>query len=430
MPEKISVCMPVFNGDRFLERSITSILKQSYSDFKLIITDDGSSDNSADIISKFAAQDNRIEFSKNDTRLGLFGNYNKCLSQAKGEIVKLFAQDDVLLSDCLKRINEVFERYPEVVLLSSHRDWIDEDGDLLPISVTSTADYFETDVPLQGREIIYQSLMMLDNFIGEPCTVAFRKDFAAEGFDTSFHHIGDLEYWLRLLEHGQYYFISETLCKFRSHAENASEANARLLLPAIDFLRLGRKSKTTIEKYGHSLDEYTENVILSLSNHYRSLADQGYMSPEQLRENVAENISELNAKGDYLLSDFMELALHALLALSRRRGGEGPDSLDGLDEIAKIKFLEKRLRNLLRSPSWLTTVQLRQASKMYKILTRTGSYGIDAHDPDGDFESKYGSSHEAYLAYLQSQITKIRASRSWRITRPLRALARSYRIGQ
>jgi glycosyltransferase involved in cell wall biosynthesis len=96
---RVSICLPVFNGESFLPAAIESVLSQSFSDFELIIVDDCSTDRSLQIIKSYAALDSRIRYSANTEKAGLFGNYNRCIEMSCGEYVKPFAQDDILHSD-------------------------------------------------------------------------------------------------------------------------------------------------------------------------------------------------------------------------------------------------------------------------------------------------------------------------------------------
>src|SRR5262249_45554876 len=97
----ISICLPVFNGQTFLASCLESALSQDEGNFELLISDDCSSDNSFDIITSFARADSRIIHWKNERRLGLFANYNKCLSRACGKFIKTYAQDDLWKVDLL-----------------------------------------------------------------------------------------------------------------------------------------------------------------------------------------------------------------------------------------------------------------------------------------------------------------------------------------
>jgi len=94
---KVSVGMPVFNGERFIGRSIKSILAQTLGDFELIIFDNASTDGTEDICRGFAKTDPRVRYTRNASNLGADPNYNLCLGDAKGRYFKWAAHDDLLV---------------------------------------------------------------------------------------------------------------------------------------------------------------------------------------------------------------------------------------------------------------------------------------------------------------------------------------------
>src|SRR5438874_11358052 len=108
----VSILLPVFNGERYLAQAIESVLAQTHTDFELLVVDDSSTDSSWQIIQKLAKTDDRIFAFKNQTNLGLFQNYNRCLDLSRGDFVKPFAQDDLLVSKALERMHEVFDEQP------------------------------------------------------------------------------------------------------------------------------------------------------------------------------------------------------------------------------------------------------------------------------------------------------------------------------
>src|SRR5471032_2980636 len=95
---KVSVLIPTYNYARFLPEAIESILAQDFQDFELLISDDCSTDNSAEVIARYAAQDKRIRFQIHSANLGMVQNWNWCLSQARGEFIKYVFGDDKLAS--------------------------------------------------------------------------------------------------------------------------------------------------------------------------------------------------------------------------------------------------------------------------------------------------------------------------------------------
>ena len=99
---KVSICIPTYNGERYIEKTLNSVLLQTYDDFEVIIVDDQSSDNTWEILTQYAAQDGRIHLFKNEHNLGLVGNWNRCIELAQGEWIKFVFQDDIIRNDCLE----------------------------------------------------------------------------------------------------------------------------------------------------------------------------------------------------------------------------------------------------------------------------------------------------------------------------------------
>jgi glycosyltransferase involved in cell wall biosynthesis len=91
--------MPTYRGAAHLMATVDSVLKQSYTNFELVIVDDNSTDATRDIIASY--KDSRIRSLKNERKLGPQGNWNRALSEARGRYFKLMPQDDLLASNCL-----------------------------------------------------------------------------------------------------------------------------------------------------------------------------------------------------------------------------------------------------------------------------------------------------------------------------------------
>lgn len=78
---EVSICLPVYNGAKYLRQAIESVLAQTYGDFELLVSDDGSSDDSVAIAQEYAAKDERVIAWTNERNLGLFENYNLCIER-------------------------------------------------------------------------------------------------------------------------------------------------------------------------------------------------------------------------------------------------------------------------------------------------------------------------------------------------------------
>jgi glycosyltransferase involved in cell wall biosynthesis len=131
---KISIGLPVFNGEAYLAGAIQSLLEQSYRDFELIISDNASTDATGQICRDFAAQDSRIRYYRNAMNIGGAPNANRVFELATGEFFKWASHDDLYPKEMLRRCCEVLEKAPaSVALVYTHFELIDESGNSLGI---------------------------------------------------------------------------------------------------------------------------------------------------------------------------------------------------------------------------------------------------------------------------------------------------------
>src|SRR3974377_931912 len=93
---KVSVLVPTYNYARYLPEAIESVLEQDFQDFEVLISDDCSTDGSAEVIARYAAKDSRIRFKIHPANLGMVENWNWCLSEARGDYIKFLFGDDRL----------------------------------------------------------------------------------------------------------------------------------------------------------------------------------------------------------------------------------------------------------------------------------------------------------------------------------------------
>jgi glycosyltransferase involved in cell wall biosynthesis len=132
---KVSIGLPVWNGEKYLRMALDSILRQDYPDFELIISDNASTDATQSICQEYAARDARIRYFRNEKNIGASGNYNRVFELSRGEFFKWISHDDECAPSFLKRCLEIFESAPDdVVLVCSSSQMIDESGQLIRVS--------------------------------------------------------------------------------------------------------------------------------------------------------------------------------------------------------------------------------------------------------------------------------------------------------
>ena len=218
---KISVLIPTYNYARYLPEAIESVLTQDFEDFELLISEDCSTDGSAEVIACYAAKDKRVRFQVHPARLGMVQNWNWCLSEARGEYIKFVFGDDKLASQqTLTKLLGLIESNPSIALAASARYLIGGDSEVLAIW-----DEFGKPGRHIGTEVICQCLDEDCNLVGEPSAVLFRKRDAARGFNPRYRQLVDLELWFHLLEQGDFVYTAEPLCCFRKHPQQQTQVN-------------------------------------------------------------------------------------------------------------------------------------------------------------------------------------------------------------
>lgn len=217
MPPKVSVLIPTYNYARFLNEAIESVLNQTFTDFELVIVDNNSTDNTKEVVDKYS-NDKRLRYYKNETNIGIIGNFNKCLEYANGDYIKYLMADDLFHKQLLEKFVAVMEEYPNVSLVTSYNE-------IFGTKKKQRRTQFNN--LHSGEEIIHECLMNgRGNMIGEPTSVMFRKKhLGSQGFNPEYTALTDLNLWLRLLTKGDGFFIPEVLSYFRMHETQTTNLN-------------------------------------------------------------------------------------------------------------------------------------------------------------------------------------------------------------
>lgn len=126
---KISVIMGVYNDEKFLSRSIESILSQTFCDFEFIICDDCSKDNSLEIIKAYQKKDSRIVLIENNSNMGLASSLNRCIEISKGEYIARMDSDDIALKERFVKQFDYLEENSNVAVVGTQAYYINELGE-------------------------------------------------------------------------------------------------------------------------------------------------------------------------------------------------------------------------------------------------------------------------------------------------------------
>lgn len=412
---KVSVLLPVFNGELYLREAIESILAQTCEDFELLISDDGSTDSSASIINSFSARDPRIIAWTNPTQRGLFANYNECLARASAEYIKPFAQDDLLKPNALASMISFFEKDREIVLVSCARRFINDEGQEIEVLRRSNEH-----VILPSGHVLKENLLGLCNVIGEPSAVLFPRQFAGTGFDTSFHHLGDIEYWLRIIERGNYQYCNDILCEFRRHGGSMTTRNERHLLYVVDLVRIGRVFQHFLQELGLTEQAYLQLVALEVAKYITCLARESKVSP-------VDFISFEYPTPECMTRDFevfKELLFYSFIVMCEQF--EESRNLKA-EWDTRLKQIESEISGRLANEHNQKNSELLEKITRLKEDRRTieqvnQSYLSEINDMLGEIDNLSKRCRE-----LEQMCHQYASSSSWRLTAPIRQLKKSVR---
>ena len=130
---RVSIGLPVFNGERFLSEALDALLEQTFTDFEVIISDNGSTDATAEICRAYAARDARIRYYRSETNNGAGWNFNRTVHLSRGEYFKWAAHDDAIEPAFIEKCVDVLDREPSIVLCFSWLVDVDEHGNELQV---------------------------------------------------------------------------------------------------------------------------------------------------------------------------------------------------------------------------------------------------------------------------------------------------------
>ena len=221
---KVSLCIPAFQAERYLQSTLDSVLAQTYPDMEVVIVDNGSSDGTSDIVDRI--DDDRVRVVRNVTTLPLVDNFNLAVQQCRGEYVKLVCADDLLEPDCVAAQVAVLEANPEVALVASRTDYVDDEGRLL-VGARGLSGVVGH---RSGERVVRRIVRSGTNPVGAPVAAMFRRsDFDhCGGFDGAMVFTMDVDLWVRLLRRGDFYGLPTTLAAFRiSSGSTTGRTSAR-----------------------------------------------------------------------------------------------------------------------------------------------------------------------------------------------------------
>jgi glycosyltransferase involved in cell wall biosynthesis len=207
---RVSIGLPVYNGERYVKDAIQSILGQTFTDFELIISDNASTDDTERICREFAEQDPRIRYDRNHRNLGAAANYNRVFALSAGKYFKWAAHDDVCAPEYLAKCVDILERYPSVVLCYPRAKIIDDKG--VPVKDYDHSLHLDANQPSRRLRAYF-----LKHFVYKPVFGVIRRTSLAKTPLIANYVGSDLVLLARLALAGQIYEVPDRLFLLREH---------------------------------------------------------------------------------------------------------------------------------------------------------------------------------------------------------------------
>ena len=241
-PPRLTIGFPVYNGENYLSQALDALLAQTYTDFELIISDNASSDGTADLCSDYARADPRIRYLRQPRNIGAAPNHDFLVGQARGELFKWAAHDDLFAPDLLTRCIAALDERPDVVLSHADMAIVDEQG-----TVTEKYDYrlatASPDAPERFRSLLFTDGG--DDFYGVIRTEVMRRIAPHD----SYHNSGR-KLVAELSLYGPFYQVPELLFFRREHpGRGDNSGSVRAVCANLDPRRQDHSSARLMGEY-------------------------------------------------------------------------------------------------------------------------------------------------------------------------------------
>ncbi len=287
----ISVLLPVYNSEKYIENALKSILLQTYSNIEIVVVNDGSNDNSHDIINKFVETNHAIKYFRNEVNLGISKSRNIALSYCTGAFIALLDSDDICSPKRLEKQVKFLIENPEFKAVSS---WMFEFGVVNPKLYRYKQDY-ET---LKCISIFYSP-------ISHPASMFDANALKEIRYDENYAYAEDYQMFLRFMQKYKISCLQETLYFYRIHPNQSigiknklvQDQNIKKICNYIVNLYWNSKSDLDVDFY---YQYFNKGIVINsaydflqwdffLKRLYKVSKEQGFINLELLREFIYKN---------------------------------------------------------------------------------------------------------------------------------------------
>jgi len=224
MRPKVSVIMPVLNGERYIGEAIRSIVAQSYPNFELVVIDDGSTDSTKRLLDSFAGQ-LEMKYVHHSVPKGIPASMNDGLRHASGDLIAFLDHDDAWFPEFLETQAAYLEAHPDVGMVHSDFQTIDSEGNVIIASVAAIRKRTRP----SGR--VFPELFR-DGFVVGNSVMIRKECFQRVGFFDETLRWGDYLMWLRIARLYRVDYVGRVLTKYRQHPTQSTRTESPN--PAVD----------------------------------------------------------------------------------------------------------------------------------------------------------------------------------------------------
>lgn len=244
---RVSICIPSFNHDKYVRAAIESVLAQSFQDYEIVVTDDGSTDRTPEEVRSIP--DARVSLEVLPRNYGACIALNASIRRSKGEYVAILNSDDLFLPRKLEQQVRYLDDHQEVGAVFGDATFVDEAGAPLAHTDTLYDDIFKVANRTRGQWL--RQFFLKGNALCHPAVLIRRRCYDEVGYyDPALAQLPDLDMWVRLLKRYDIHVIHEPLVAFRILKNNL---NASALRPDV-VARLEWEGRKVLEHY-MTLDE-------------------------------------------------------------------------------------------------------------------------------------------------------------------------------
>ncbi len=239
----VSIGIPIYNAGQYLKQAIDSVLQQSFKDFELLLVNDGSTDDSLEIMKSY--NDPRIKIINDGVNKGLIFRLNEMILLSEGIYFARMDADDIMFPDRIERQLDVLKKNSEIDIVFGDAVSIDKDNQILG---------FKKSVEIKSQDDILKGICPI-----HPTVMAKREVLLKNPYKEGFIQMEDMELWYRLITQYRFQNLNQPLLFYREDSNNNSQKHLKMIKGKIKFADTYRATKT--QKAKLVLESYLKYLV-------------------------------------------------------------------------------------------------------------------------------------------------------------------------